>query len=506
MGIILEAKNITKNFSGVKALDEVNFQLEAGKVTALIGENGAGKSTLLKIMSGIHTEYQGTIHVNDRIVQFSSPREALDKGISIIHQELNLIPYLTIAQNIFLGRELTTKLGLLDRERMNQQTSVLLRQLKLDIAPTTMVSELKVGQQQIVEIAKTLLTESHIVFMDEPTSAIGEQEVELLFQIINQLKSEGKSVVYISHKLDELYAIADLYVVLRDGKLVGKGNMKNVSRKELINMMAGREIGQKKKVKIELKQEEVLKVENLNVFHAGNSGRKVLSDISFNLHKGEILGLYGLMGAGRTELLTSLFGLRSSSITGSILIEGKEQFFKSPKDAIKAGLALVPEDRKREGIIPEMTVAENMSLTVLGSILKWGMLNRKLETSLYQKYRSSLNIKSQSPSQKINTLSGGNQQKLVMAKWMERSPKILLLDEPSRGIDINAKNELYELITQLATSGISVIIASSEIPEILAVSHRILVLAEGSLTANFMAEEANESKIISACISQTKQK
>jgi len=506
MQTLLEVKNITKQFSGVTALDQVNLTLERGKVTALIGENGAGKSTLLKIMSGIYTDYEGTISFKDQIIQFSAPKDAQDLGISIVHQELNLIPYLTVAQNVFLGRELSNGFGFLDEEKMSRKTSDLLDRLKLQVRPQTLVSSLKVGQQQIVEIAKALLTESEVLFMDEPTSAIGDSEVEVLFGIINQLKSDGKSIVYISHKLDELFTIADDYVVLRDGKVVGTGAMNQITRDELIGMMAGREIKASKKSVKPVTNEVVLKVENLTLSNPKNTQRPILRNINFNLKKGEILGIYGLMGAGRTELCESLFGLHDRYLKGAITVDGEETNFKSPIVAIKAGMALVPENRKEDGIVSEMTVSENISLAALEKFTRFGLINQNAESKLYYKHVDSLKIKVTSGKQPMRNLSGGNQQKVILARWIERNPKVLILDEPTRGIDINAKNEIYELITKLSSVGISVLFVSSEIPEILAISDRILVMSEGQVSALFISDEASENKIMNACIPENMKK
>ncbi len=497
---ILEARNITKKFSGVTALHDADLVLFEGKTTALIGENGAGKSTLLKIMSGIYTDYEGVITYKGKQVRFSKPKDAQDQGISIIHQELNLIPNLTVAQNIFLGREIINKAGFLDESLMHQKSVELLERLQLKVDPKARLNSLKVGQQQVVEIAKALLTESKVLFMDEPTSALGDSEVEVLFGIINQLKSEGKSIVYISHKLDELYKIADNFVVLRDGKIAGEGIMESVKRDDLINMMAGREIQVTKKHKKRGKGKTVLEVRNLGLSNPDNPHRPILQDINFTLNKGEVLGLYGLMGAGRTELFERLFGLHPDKCSGTIAINGTEMKFRSPIEAIRAGMALVPEDRKQDGIIPEMSVAENISLTAVEKVMRMGLLNNKAQTGLFRKHVESLNIKVAHESQLIKYLSGGNQQKVVLAKWIESQPQVLMLDEPTRGIDINAKNEIYDLIAQLADSGISIIIASSEIPEILAVSDRILVLSEGRITLDLSADEATENKIMNACI------
>lgn len=500
MTTLLEVKEITKKFSGVTALSNVNLSLEGGKVTALIGENGAGKSTLLKIMSGIYTDFEGQILFKSQEIKFSRPKDAQEIGIGIIHQELNLIPHLAVVQNIFLGRELVNALGFLDREKMIKKTKDLLARLKLEVEPAALVGTLKVGQQQIVEIAKALLTESEVVFMDEPTSAIGESEVEVLFEIINKLKAEGKAIVYISHKLDELFALADNFVVLRDGKVVGQGGISEISRTQLINMMAGREVKVVKNSSKNCTEVKVLEVKNLGLLNPENPHRPFLKDISFDLCKGEVLGVYGLMGAGRTELCESLFGLNHRKLTGSILLNGQEIGFKSPIEAIAAGMALVPEDRKRDGIVPGMSVSKNLSLTVIEKVSKFGFLSAALNTKLYEKHVASLKIKVHNEDQPIKNLSGGNQQKVILGKWIERNPTVLMLDEPTRGIDINAKNEIYELIARLSESGISVLVISSEIPEILAISDRILVMSEGEITAEFSSEEATENNIMNACI------
>ena len=500
MTALLEVRQITKKFSGVTALSQVDLRLEGGKVTALIGENGAGKSTLLKIMSGIHTDYEGELLFKGQEIKFSRPKDAQDMGISIIHQELNLIPYLTVAQNIFLGRELVNSFGFLNRDKMIRKTKALLERLKLEVEPTAMVSTLRVGQQQIVEIAKALLTESSVVFMDEPTSAIGESETAVLFEIINKLKAEGKAIVYISHKLEELFALADNFVVLRDGKVVGQGEVSAISRPMLINMMAGRSVNVIKKSNKKSSEEKVLQVKNLQLTNPDNPSRPLLNNIHFDLHNGEVLGIYGLMGAGRTELCESLFGLHHRRMTGSIELEGKEMLFKNPIMAIEAGMALVPEDRKKDGIVPNMSVGKNLSLSVMEQVSSYGFLNTALQTKLYDKYVASLKIKVHSEEQLIKNLSGGNQQKVILGKWIARSPKVLMLDEPTRGIDINAKNEIYELISQLSQSGISILVVSSEIPEILAISDRILVMAEGEISAQFSSEDATENNIMNACI------
>lgn len=502
MSVLLEVKNITKKFSGVTALRNVHMTLKSGRVTALIGENGAGKSTLLKIMSGIYTDYEGVISYKGKEVRFTSPKEAQEKGIAIIHQELNLIPYLNVAQNIFLGREITNRFGFLDKEKMYEQTKELLHKLNLSVEPWASVSSIKVGQQQIIEIAKALLSQSEVVFMDEPTSAIGDSEAEMLFEIINQLKAAGSSIVYISHKLDELYKIADDFVVLRDGELVGQGLMSEISRDALVHMMAGRDVNFRKKDTIDVAGNKMLEVEKLNLPNPVHPLRPIIKDVSFALHKGEVLGIYGLMGAGRTELCECLFGLRSSW-SGQMILDGKEVHFDSPIEAIKGGMALVPEDRKQDGIVAGLSVSKNMSMTVLDKLCSMGWLDEKKESDIYDRNVDTLKIKVNSAEQWIRNLSGGNQQKVVLAKWIETNPKVLILDEPTRGIDVNAKNEIYELINFLAESGMSILMISSEIPEILAAADRILVMSEGEITATFSSSEATDSKLINACIPET---
>lgn len=486
---MLIAKNISKSFSGIKALDHVSIELLPGKVCAIIGENGAGKSTLMKILSGVYTDFEGEIIIDNQPVSFSNTKDAQIAGIAIIHQELNLIPDLSIRENIFLGNEKLTKFGLLDVSLMNKITTDLLKKHRLDIHPETPISELKVGQQQLVEIAKALLLDAKIIIMDEPTSAISGAEVELLFEIIEQLKSEGKAIAYISHKLDEVYRIAENYTVLRDGKLIESGELKNISRDELVSKMVGRKWNDERRIiNDEFKSEEIL-------LEIKNSNQK---DASLNLKKGEILSIFGLMGAGRTELLESIFGLRKNDY--EIWIEGKKVKINSTTDAIKYGLAMVSEDRKKDGFIPEQSVKKNISLTTLFGLLKNGILNQKKENDLVQKYIKELKIKTSSPEQEIRNLSGGNQQKVILGKWLATNPKILLLDEPTRGIDVNAKAEIYKIIRDLAEKGLGILMISSELPEILAISDRILVMNQGKITGEFLSQEATEEKIMSCAI------
>lgn len=497
---MLVADRITKKFAGVVALEDVCLSLEAGKVTALIGENGAGKSTLMKILSGVYQDFEGNIIYKGSSVRFANPREAQQQGIAIIHQELSLISYLTITENIFLGRELLTQYGTLDKNRMRRRTQELLDKLKLKTNPETLVVKLKVGQQQIVEIAKALLTDAEMIIMDEPTSAITGSEVDVLFEIIDGLKKENKAIVYVSHKLDELFKIADNYVVLRDGKVIESGVMLGMTQDMLIQKMVGRTIEVMRKKNVNENREKLLEVKNLSVKHSLRLEENLLKDISFTVDKGEIVGIFGLMGAGRTELLETIFGLNSSLANGKIWVEGKEITIDSPSKAIKAGLALVPEDRKKDGLVLGLDVKTNICLTTLADMEKLGTLIDSKETALAEKYIGELKIKTSSQGQQTKNLSGGNQQKIVLAKWLATKPKLLLLDEPTRGIDINAKSEIYKLIIKLADEGLGIIMVSSELPEILAVSDRILVMAEGVLTAEFSIQEASEDVILKAAI------
>ncbi|MGI4869911.1 MAG: sugar ABC transporter ATP-binding protein [Janthinobacterium lividum] len=500
---MLVAENITKRFAGVTALNGVCLEFAAGQVTAVIGENGAGKSTLMKILSGVYADYEGQIRLHGQPVRFASIREAQACGIAIIHQELNLVPYLSIAENLFLGRELLTSWGLLDQRRMRERTRELLARLRLDIAPDALVGSLKVGQQQVVEIAKALLVESQVIIMDEPTSAISESEVAVLFDLIRDLRRAGKAVVYISHKLDELFTIADCYVVLRDGHSIEAGPLPGTTPDELIRKMVGRDITLLRPPTVRPPAAPVLTVERLSLRHPTRPAEQVLKDLSFSVGKGEIVGLFGLMGAGRTELLETLFGLHPGRVGGRVGVEGQPTHFTSPRAAIAAGLALVPEDRKRDGLVLGLDVQANISLADLANVEQAGLLSRAKEAQLAQKYIAELRIKTSSERQETRTLSGGNQQKIVLSKWLATHPRLLLLDEPTRGIDINAKTEIYKLLLQLADAGLGILVASSELPEILAISDRILVLSEGRLTAEFTAADATENAILKAAIPTT---
>ena len=499
---ILEVRNVSKNFSGVYALQNVNLDIFPGQVTAIIGENGAGKSTLMKIVSGVYPDYEGDVLLNGKKVNFKNPKEAGEQGVVIIHQELNLIPYLSIAENLFLGNEMTNRLGLLDYPAMYKQAKELLSRLHLDIHPSTPLNQLRVGQQQLVEIAKALLLDSKVLIMDEPTSAISDHEVELLFKIINELKSKGVAIAYISHKLKELFEIADRYTVLRDGQSMGSGMMMGTSQDQLIQLMVGRDLKNSFKKKNTISANEILSVENLKFQNPENKNDYRVNDVSFSLKKGEILGICGLMGAGRTEVLEAIFGLHPKYVSGKITIDGKEQKIRNVNDAIAAGIALVPEDRKVQGLVLNMNVAKNTSMASLDEISKFNFINQKQEAELSKQFTEKLNTKVSSTKQTVEKLSGGNQQKVVIAKWLATNPKVLLLDEPTRGIDVGAKSEIYKLINELASQGMGIIVVSSELPEILAISDNILVLSESKLTAKLSRAGASEEIIMKAALQE----
>lgn len=494
---MLEAINISKEFPGVKALCEVNLAFYPANVNAILGENGAGKSTLLKILTGVYPQYTGEIRLHGKPVKFKNIKEAQEAGIAVIHQELNLIPPLSITENLFLGRETVNAFGLLDTEKMHRKAQELLEKLQLNVSPKTLVQELKIGEQQLVEIAKALLTNAQIILMDEPTSALTDKEITNLHRIVGELKREGKTIVYISHKMDELFRIVDRYTVLRDGRTIEAGEMSQTNERELIRKMVGREVQITKKETFDSVADTVLKVENLTLKHPSIKNKNLLQEISFDVKKGEIVGVFGLMGAGRTELLETIFGIHPAQSRFVVEIEGERRPIRSPKEAIQNGLAFVTEDRKSEGLVLGMTVAENISLTTLPA---FGVLNEAKDQADAQTYIHQLSIKTPSEHQACVNLSGGNQQKVVLAKWLATHPKVLLLDEPTRGIDINAKNEIYQLIKKLAKEGLSILLVSSEIPEILALSDRILVMAEGKISASFQANEANEDTLLKAAI------
>ncbi len=488
---LLSLTGVSKEFPGVKALDNVHFDLNKGEVHAIVGENGAGKSTLMKILSGIYKKDTGDIVYKGNHVNVSNPHEAQKLGISIIHQELNLMPDLTVAQNIFIGRE-DRRRGrvFLDNAKLNRAAKELLAELELTLDPKQLVGTLTIAKQQMVEIAKAVSYRGEVIIMDEPTSSLTPTETESLFKIIRTLRAAGKGVVYISHRLEELSSITDRITVLRDGEYVKTLNTPETSIPEVISLMVGRKLEQDQRPDIRpLSNEVVLKVE-------GISDINLLRDVSFELRKGEILGFAGLMGAGRTELARALIGADPKT-AGKVFLSGKEVKIKSPADAVKAGIGYLSEDRKKYGLLLVQNVTFNVILSSIPSFSnKFGFLRTKPAGNIVRDAIKQLTIRTPSENQYVKNLSGGNQQKVVIAKWLTRDCNILIFDEPTRGIDVGAKDEIYKLLTKLAKEGKSIIMISSELPEILRMSDRIAVMCEGKLTGIIDNKDADQNKIM----------
>jgi len=500
---LLEMKNIVKEFPGVRALDGVTFDLYEGEFHALVGENGAGKSTLMKVLSGVYPygTYSGDILVNGDTKKFKNIREAEKAGIAIIFQELSLVKELTVGENIFLGRE-PSRFGIIDSTLLYQKATKLLNDLNLPINLRTKVGNLGVGQQQLVEIAKALSQEAKILVLDEPTAALTESEVETLFGILEKLKSRGVGMVYISHKLGEVFRMSDRITVLRDGKTVGTDNTKELNIEKVISLMVGREVGDIFPKTAHEFGETVLEVKNLFAFDTDNPNKKLVDNVSFSVQKGEVLGIAGLMGAGRSELLMAIFGAWNGENSGEIFVEGRKVEINSPSEAIENGIGFVTEDRKRFGLLLEQTLLDNLTLAGLKQISGAFLTHRSRETVAAKKAMSSLKVKANSPLTVANTLSGGNQQKVVLGKWLLTNPKVLFLDEPTRGIDVGAKQEIYAEINKLAKEGLAIVMVSSELPEVLGLSDRILVLHEGKLTGEFTKAEATAEKVMARATGQ----
>ena len=495
----LQMRSITKTFPGVKALDQVNMDCSLGEVHALLGENGAGKSTLVKILSGAYTADAGEIHIDGQRVSFNSTKDAEAAGIAIIYQELNLIPEMTVAENVFLGREITNRFGLINYRRMNAEAAKELAELDVDIQTEARVGDLRVGEQQLVEIAKALSLHARILIMDEPSSALSETEVKKLFTVIERLRTSGVGIIYITHKLDEIFAIAQKVTVLRDGQYIGTREVKDTTSDELINMMVGRELTELYPKESTHIGEELLRVDRLTVRDKTLSHKFLLQDINFSLRRGEILGIAGLMGAGRSELLLTLFGSPPGPVlSGQISIHGQKKTIRSPVDAIRNRMALVTEDRKVQGLFMQLSVGINITIANLKQATRRWLLRRSLERRMIGRFVDKLNIKTPNPMVPVETLSGGNQQKVILAKWLLTRPEILLLDDPTRGIDVGAKAEIYEMMNRFAEQGMGIIMVSSELPEVLAMSDRILVLSQGRITGEFTRNEATEQRIMAA--------
>ena len=487
--VILTMKDIDKSFPGVHALDHVDLEVKKGEVHALMGENGAGKSTLMKVLTGIYTKDSGTITYEGKEVEFASTKEAQDAGIVIVHQELNMMGHLTVAQNIFIGREFMKGMKI-DDKKMNEEAKKLFDRLHIDIDPTETMSNLTVGKQQMCEIAKAISHEAKVIVFDEPSAALTETEIEELFKIIRDLKEQQLGIVYISHRMDEIKVITDRVTVMRDGQYVGTLITKDCTKEDIINMMVGRVIYEDPKQESAVPKDApvVLKVEHLN------AGRMV-QDVSFELRKGEILGFSGLMGAGRTETARAIFGADPKE-SGDIYINGEKVTINSPEDAVKYGIGYLSEDRKRYGIVVQKTVAENTTMANLLNFMKGLFIDEKKEVEVTEEYVKVLETKTPSVDQLVVNLSGGNQQKVVVAKWLCKDSDILIFDEPTRGIDVGAKNEIYKLMNKLAGEGKSIIMISSEMTEILRMSDRIVVMCEGKKTGELDISEASQEKIM----------
>lgn len=501
MGHILEMRNITKEFPGVKALDNVNFKVEEGEIHCLVGENGAGKSTLMKVLSGVHAHgsYSGEILFNGEVQKFNHISDSEEKGIAIIYQELALVPDMTVYENIFLGHEIKKKRGIVDWTKTQVEAAKMLEKVKLDVHPSAKVIDLGVGVQQLVEIAKALSKNVKLLILDEPTAALNEDDSENLLALLQDLKKQGVTSIMISHKLKEVISVADTVTVLRDGQTICslRADQGEVTEQDIIKHMVGREIEDifpKRAVKNI--GDVQLEVKNWSAFDK-KLGRKVVKDVNFNIRKGEIVGIAGLMGAGRTEFAHSIFGnAKEYLLSGQMMMEGKEVRFNHSKQAIKAGLAYVSEDRKGDGLILDQTIRENITSANLKAIAQNMVVNKNEEIQIGEKYRKDLTIKTPSIEQKVGNLSGGNQQKVALGKWLFTDPNILILDEPTRGIDVGAKYEIYTLMNELVARGLSVIMISSELPEVLGMSDRVYVMAEGRFTGEIAIDEATQEKIM----------
>ena len=483
---LLEMKDIHKKFPGVYALRGVSLQLRSGEVHALLGENGAGKSTLIKVLGGIYEKDQGEIWIDGREVKIDSVHEAREAGVSIIHQELVLVPYLSVAENIFLGREIK-KGRFIDRPAMIRETRKALDEFGLDLDPEAMVADLNIAQQQMVEIVKAVSTNARIIVMDEPTSSLSDKEVDALFVNMRKLKERGIGIIYISHRMSELGQIADRVTVLRDGQYIATKVVAETTNDELVALMVGRTLENYYTRTFNDCDEVVLEVSHLTT--------DKIHDVSFTLRKGEILGFAGLVGAGRSETMQAIFGL-DKVISGSVKLMGKELAGSKPDQILLSGISLVPEDRKNEGIFPSMSISFNMSLKVLADFIRGIHVDTAKETEIVNEYFQALSVKAPDIQTNIGSLSGGNQQKVIIGSWLASKPKVLIMDEPTRGIDVGSKSEIYEIMNDLAKSGVSIIMVSSELPEILNMSDRVMVMCGGDITGELDRTEATQEKIM----------
>jgi ABC-type sugar transport system ATPase subunit len=489
---ILKMHGISKRFPGVQALNNVSFDVQPGEVHALIGENGAGKSTLMKILAGVYDADEGQIMLRGEPVHFTSPYDAWTRGISTIHQELMLIPQLTVAENIFLGKAPRSRLGFIDKTRMFDEAEVLLERLEIQADPGTLVGDLPVGLQQMVEIAKALSFDADLIVMDEPTSALSHHEIEVLFDRIERLRADGRSVVFISHKLDEVFRLSDRVTVLRDGEHIGTEPTDTLSSADLIHMMVGRDLKSFFAKSHSEIGEPILEVDSLTI-----DGQ--FYDVSFTLHAGEILGIAGLVGAGRTDVVRAIFGAERVE-AGHVRLNGKELPLGVPLKAIQAGIGLVPENRKEQALFLQMDVSENIVIADTAGLAQYGLLKLHKERTISAGYVDRLTIRTPSLKQQVGNLSGGNQQKVILARWLAIQPQVLIVDEPTRGIDVGAKAEIHALLSELAATGVGIILISSEMEEVLSISDRVLVMRDGLMVAEFDSSEATQERIAAHAI------
>lgn len=484
----IEMRGIDKSFGSNQVLKQAGFTLESGEVHALMGENGAGKSTLMKILTGVYTKDAGTVLVDGKEVNYKNPQEAEKAGIVFIYQELNVMFDLTVEENLFMGKEIHGKFGICDKKAMQKKAQEALNILGVNISPKTVMAELSVGQQQMVEICKALMADAKVIIMDEPTAALTQSETVALFKVIESLRKKGVSMVYISHRMEEIFELCDRITVLRDGSYIGVKNIPETNMNEIVKMMIGREIGERypsRNVKI---GKEVLKVKEL-------TRKGTFHDVNFSVRAGEVLGVSGLMGAGRTEIMQAIFGNLSYE-SGTIEIDGKEVKISNPRQAMEHGIGFITEDRKTEGLMLDKSMRENISLCNLRRISKSSVISREAEKNMVAEAIKDLHIKCFGSYHECNNLSGGNQQKVVLAKWILTNPKILILDEPTRGVDIGAKKEIYSIINKLAAQGVAIIMVSSELPEVLGMSDNIMVVREGEVRGIISYEEANQERVM----------
>jgi len=500
---LLEMRQITKRFPGVLALDRVSFDVQAGEVHALVGENGAGKSTLMKILGGVYQSYDGEIRIGGQLQRFAGVREAEDAGIAVVHQELSLVPEFSIAENVFLGRE-PRRLGVIRGEEMRSRAQRGLDQLRLKLDAHTPAGFLGIGQQHLVEIAKALTHEARILVLDEPTAALTESEAEVLFGILGRLRADGAAIIYISHKLDEVFRLADRITVLRDGRTVGTNAKSEIDTQQLIALMVGREVADIFPESHRLPGDVVFEARGVTVEDPNVRGKLLVDDVSIAVRRGEVLGIAGLVGAGRSELMMAIFGAHPGRRRGDFFVAGAPVAIDQPSEAIAAGIGFVTEDRKRFGLLLDHTIVTNLTLAALKRISGPLVTDVDAETAAGERSMKELRIKARSVFTIVGTLSGGNQQKVVLAKWLLTNPKVLFLDEPTRGIDVGAKQEIYMQINRLAAEGMAIVLVSSELPEVLGLSDRVLVLHEGRITGEFRRDEAAAEAVMAAATGQVR--